>query len=263
MEKLKLPDVTLVCVETREHPLAALAIQDCIKKADFGEILILTNEPRYFDRLFGCKVHFQIVPDWSEKVGWSRSWWYDVPPLLRTKQTLNIQWDSWIWDASLWRDEWLEYDYVGAPWWYEDGRNVGNGGFSLVSTRLKRFMLKNRGKFPCDTPLDDDLLCRKYRRQLEEYGFRWAPESVAYEFAWEGCRKDRTQRRHFGFHAMFNWPLVLTRDGLIERMRVAAKSGNLTRPGSYQFKTFFEVNSEIAKDVLYEIEPPLKIQENL
>lgn len=256
---LKLHDVTLVCVETREHELARLALLDCFKHAQFSDILILTDKQAMFD---GIPARFHKVPDWPDKVGWSRSWWYDVPPLLRTRQTLNIQWDSWIWDASLWRDEWMDYDYIGAPWWYKDRRNVGNGGFSLVSTRLKRFLLKNRQKFPCNTPVDDDLLCRKYRADLEEYGFRWAPESVAYEFSWEGCQKERTKRTHFGFHAMFNWPLVLERDQLIERMRIAAQSENLTRPGSYQIKSFFELNPDIAKDVLLEIEPSLKRQEN-
>lgn len=248
MEKLKLPDVTLVMVETREHELACLAIQDCLKVAEFGDVLVLTDRPLEFaDLSFECKPRFHIVPDWPEKVGWSRSWWYDVPPLLRTRQTLNIQWDSWVWDASMWRDEFLNYDYVGAPWWYKDGKNVGNGGFSLVSTRLKRFMLARRAQFPCNTSVDDDLLCRKYRPELEAFGFSWAPERVAHQFAFECCRPSATSR-HFGFHAMFNWPEVLDHERLMERLEIAVESPYIKN--SYIMKTFCEKHPAIIEKLL-------------
>lgn len=255
---LNLPDITLVCVETREHELAAMAVDDCCKKAEFGAILILTDDPTKFWISTKTKLEwrnqarFFKVPDWPDKLGWSRSWWYDVPPLLRTRQTLNIQWDSWIWDASAWRDEFLQYDYVGAPWWYDD-RNVGNGGFSLVSTALKRYVAKNRDRFPCDTSIDDDLLCRKYRPQLEAAGFVWAPEKVARHFAFEGCgpagHPNTVPPKHsvFGFHAMFNWPKVLDDERLMERVQIATNSPYIR--GNYMLRAFLELNPQVAIDL--------------
>lgn len=249
--KLQLPDVTLVMVETREHKLARMAIEDCLDVAEFGEVLVLTDNKTPF---FGIDARFVKVPDWPEKIGWSRSWWYDVPPLLRTRQTLNIQWDSWIIDASQWDDAWLQYDYIGAPWWYQDedgGKNVGNGGFSLVSTALKRYLAKHRDKYPCDTCIDDDLLCRKYRPQLEKEGFRWAPEHVADKFSYEGCGKEpRPFRKHFGFHAMFNWPKVLKKEPLMDRLEIATQSEYIFHPDSYMFKGFCQTNPEVAKELL-------------
>lgn len=245
--KLKLPDVTLVCVETREHELARRAIFDCVRVAEFAEVLVLTDKPELFPDFY--RIH--KVPDWPEKIGWSRSWWYDVPPLLRTKQTLNIQWDSWICDPSMWSDEFLQYDYIGAPWWYDDGKNVGNGGFSLVSTALKRYLAKHRDRFPCNTAIDDDLLCRKYRPQLEREGFVWAPEAVADRFSFEGCgvvgQPPRPFRQHFGFHGMFNWPKVLDEERLMDRLRIASQSEYIFHPDSYMAKGFCSVNPEIAK----------------
>jgi Protein of unknown function (DUF5672) len=229
---LSLPDVTLVCVETREHELAALAVADCMQAAEFGDVLVLTDKPSCFPQ---DGVRFHAVPDWPSKLGWSRSWWFDVPPLLRTRQTLNIQWDSWIWDTAMWDDQFLAYDYIGAPWWYKDGKNVGNGGFSLVSTRLKRYIADRRWEYPCDTAVDDDLLCRKYRPRLEQAGFRWAPERVAHQFAFECCRPSHTSR-HFGFHAMFNWPEVLEPDKVNDRLRLAFASPGIR--GSYIMKAF-------------------------
>jgi len=234
--KLNLPEVTLVMVDTREHTLARMAIEDCVDKVDFGDVLILTDKPEEFASL-KCKPRIHVVPDWPDKRGWSRSWWFDVPPLLQTSQTLNIQWDSWIVDATMWRDEFLDYSYIGAPWWYKDGKNVGNGGFSLVSTALKRYIRANRAKFPCDTAVDDDLLCRTYRPQLEDLGFVWAPEKVAHDFAFECCRPSASSK-HFGMHALFNWPEVLEHERLMERLEIAVRSPYITNPNGVIWKAF-------------------------
>src|SRR5262245_45393140 len=244
-----LRDVTLVMVETREHALAKIAVDDCCRKVSFADVVIVTDKPALFER----QASYKVVEDWPTKLGWSRSWWYDVPPLVHTSHTLNIQWDSWIWDASMWRDEFLKFDYVGAPWWYNDGKNVGNGGFSLVSTRLKRYLADHRDAFPCDSPVDDDLLCRKYRPRLEAVGFAWAPEKVAYDFAYEGCgppghANTGDPTKHFGFHAMFNWGHVLEGKALAERLELAAASPYI-RDG-YMMKAFLDKNPGIVTELL-------------
>lgn len=242
---LKLNDVTLVCVETREHELARMAVEDCLRVAEFGDVLILTDKPESF--CLSQPFRYQVVPDWPDKLGWSRSWWFDVPPLLRTSQTLNIQWDSWICDPSMWRDEFLRYDFIGAPWWYKDGKNVGNGGFCLKSARLARYIYKHRDRFPCDTAVDDDLLCRTYRPKLEEAGFLWAPEKVAHDFAFECCRPSKTSK-HFGFHALFNWPEVLDTERLRQRVELALASPYI-RDG-YMMKAFCERHPDVVRELV-------------
>jgi len=235
---LKLKDVTLVMVETREHQLARMAIEECASKVDFGDVLIVTDRPEAFSSLkrFGISPRIHVVADFPTKLGWSQSWWYDVPPLLKTAFTLNIQWDSWVWDPDMWSDQFYDYSYIGAPWWYKDGKNVGNGGFSWVSTTLKRYLRANRVKFPCDTPVDDDLLCRKYRPALEDLGFTWAPEKVAHKFAFECCRPTPTSR-HFGFHACVNFPEVLSPPKLLERAKLMVASPYITK-NDYMWKAF-------------------------
>jgi hypothetical protein len=247
---LKLHNLTLVMIETREHELAALAVEDCLKVAEFGDVLILTDRSTAFPRI-GTRI--EEVPDWSDKLGWARSMWYDVPPLVKTSHILAIQWDSWIWDPSVWRDEFLNYDFCGAPWWYKDGKNVGNSGFCLKSTRLARYLAKNRDKFPCDSSIEDDLLCRKYRSKLEDVGFRWAPEKVAYDFSFEGCGGNKPTK-HFGFHAAMNFGLVLDHDRLLERARLMFKS--LYIRDSYIAKAFCEKNPDVVKELLDEENSP-------
>lgn len=240
--KLKLPDVSLVMIETREHDLARLAIEESCKKVEFGDVIIFTDNPEKFRSLL-FKHRFVAVPDWSEKVGWSRCLWQEVAPHLCTSHFLSIQWDSWVFDPDMWREENLQYDYVGSPWWYKDGRNVGNGGFSLRSTRLHRYLRKHRDRFPCNTNIDDDLLCRGYRPDLEDAGFVWAPEKLAVDFGFELMRPSDTSR-HFGFHGMFNWHVVLDKEQIMERAEVAYRSDYIRQR---MWKSFADKNPEVAE----------------
>jgi Protein of unknown function (DUF5672) len=241
-EMLKLPNVSLVCVETRQHELARFAIQDCLDQAEFGDVIIFTDQPRHFTNM-SVETRFISVPDWPNKQGWSRCFWYDVPLYMRTSHALCIQWDSWIADPSMWREEFLQYDYVGAPWWYKDGMNVGNGGFCLRSTKFMRFIRKHRAQFPCITDLDDDLYCRQYRPTLQEAGFIWAPEDVAIDFAFE-CVRSHERTRHFGFHAAYNFDYGcgFDQERIMQRARIMAKSKHMTVTHPYFWDGFVKSN---------------------
>ncbi|HMF27160.1 MAG TPA: DUF5672 family protein, partial [Candidatus Cybelea sp.] len=228
---LKLPDVTLVMIETLEHELARLAIQDCVDKVEFGDVLILTDKPELFVPL-RCLPRFVAVPCWPDKLGWSKSSWFDVPPHVRTRQTLTIQWDSWVWDVDCWRDEYLDYDIIGAPWPWHPVRRVGNLGFGLRSARLTRYVREHRDKYPCISAADDDLLCRVYRPALEDAGFVWAPEKLARLFAFE-TGEPNMKTRHFGFHACGNFKYVLEHDALLHRARLMRESEYIGRKNSY------------------------------
>lgn len=237
---INLPDVTLCCVETREHELARLAIQDCKRKAKFGDVLILTDKPALFEN----EGRVIVVEDFPDKLSWSRCRWNDITPHLATSHMLYTEWDAWIFDASMWDDSFLQYDYVGAPWWYEDYRNVGNGGFHLRSTRLSRYLRTHRKEFPCTTPVDDDLLCRGYRPDLEKAGFVWAPQRLAKEFAFEVVLPEPLQA--FGFHGMFNWHHVLNEDDLMQRAKIAARSDYI-RNNERMWGAFCKNNAKIAE----------------
>jgi hypothetical protein len=229
MAKLDLRTVTLVAVETRAHELMRMAIDDCLALADFGGILICSDNFKHLNVLGADLVQ---VKDWPEKVGWSRYFWQGVGQHVHTPYTLNIQWDSWIWCPAMWFPEYLDYDYIGAPWWHEDGLNVGNGGFCIRSKRLLDYMARHSETFPITTSNDDALVCRTYRRKLEQEGFRWAPEGLAFQFSLE-CPRDVLINNelktsiplpdlpHFGFHGMHAWPFVLNENALVKRTLLA------------------------------------------
>jgi hypothetical protein len=246
---LKLPDVTLVAIETREYELMRLAISDCIAACEFGDIVIATDKPLEFwmTQFNQPKPRLVKVPDWDSKLGWCRYVWFGLPQYIRTSHMLLCQWDAGVWDTSMWRDEFMAYDYVGAVWGWHQTKKVGNSGFALKSTRLARYIHARAWDFPCDTPLEDDLLCRKYRPVLEERGFRWAPEGLAHDFAFE-CSRPSPTSRHFGYHAMFNWPFVLPHDRVLERVRLATGSPYLRE--SYMMKSFCEKHPQIIMELL-------------
>src|SRR5262245_12944257 len=224
MTKLKLPDVTLICQETRECALAKLAIEECVNKVEFAEVLVFTDKPDEFlalDHL--CNLNIIVCIDWPNKVDWCRFNWFGTQYFLKTSHNLFIQWDSWVWDQTIWRDEWLQYDYAGSPWWYRDGRNVGNSGFSMKSTRLMKYVYKHRDRFPCDTNIEDDLLCRNYRPSLQDEGFVWMPEKQAHHFSFELMRPT-DDWRSYGFHGMYNWHITLDEEKILERAEIAYRS---------------------------------------
>lgn len=244
-DKVPMPSVTLVVVETLDHELMRVAVEDAVGKADFGEILIFSNESYWH---FERPIDYRLVEveNWPSKLDWCRFMWHGVPQYVHTRHMLLMQWDAGIWDTSMWREEFLSYDYVGSPWWYKT-KNVGNSGFALKSTRLARYMRDNRGKFPLDVDIEDDQLCRKYRPELEKIGFTWAPDAIAHDFAFECARPSETSR-HFGYHAMFNWPYVLDRDDLMRRLELATRSQYIRE--SYMMKNFCKQHPEIVKDLL-------------
>jgi Protein of unknown function (DUF5672) len=237
--KIKLPDVTLVMIETLDHELGRMAVENCVEKADFAEVLIFTDRPSEF---YDCRVI--PVKNWPSKLDWCKANWFLVPKHVHTSHILFCQWDAGIWDASMWRDEFLAFDFIGSPWWHPT-KNVGNSGFSLKSTRLARYIYDHRADYPCVSETEDDLLCRTYRPRLEEKGFVWAPENVAYDFAYEGC-DGKPPSRHFGFHALFNMPHVFDRDDLFTRLEFAMESPYISK--SYMMKTFCDKRPDIIRD---------------
>lgn len=130
---------------------------------------------------------------------------------IHTSHVLVMQYDGYVIDGSRWDSDWLNYDYIGAPWpWHPAGRQVGNGGFSLRSKRLmcavKELALRWDVKNLSSPPPDDDMICHVMREQLEREGFIFAPVEVADKFSYERSPPHPT----FGFHGIFNFPNLMS-----------------------------------------------------
>lgn len=197
---LHLPNVTLVCYDALAPASADDALEDILLRVKFADVL-----------LFG-----KGDAD-KPKTEAARVIWHEAPGYVRTSHMLNVEWDSGIADVLAWTDDFLSYDYIGAPWpWHPSGQNVGNGGFSLRSKKLMDFLASHTDDFPPEFP-DDATLCAKYREHLEPLGFKWAPTDVAARFSYERGPCSRS----FGWHGAYNMPLMLSSHELSRRIALA------------------------------------------
>lgn len=197
---LDLPDVTLFCIYNVAHELTVAALEDCVRNVRFSDVKLFTDvrpktlppghpwliEKRFANNTEFCRFHH-----------------YEFPKYIQTSHVLSFQWDGWILNPGAWTDEYLQYDYIGAPWWYA-GNNVGNGGFCLRSKRLIDFLAAHEDEFPHP---EDHWLCREYRPHLPQ--FCWAPEGLASRFSFE-CAP--VTEPTFGFHSVVNFPSVCGND---------------------------------------------------
>lgn len=199
--KPNLNKVTLICVDCYNYGAAVAAINKSMEQCDFAAVKFLTDKSLELD---GIEV-INILPIRS-KEEYSRFIIKKLYKYFDTEYCLIIQHDGYVLNGKSWQDEFYNYDYIGAPWLYSDGKNVGNGGFSLRS-RLLQIFLANDDFIEITHP-EDDCICRLYRSYLEKtYGIKFPNDDTADQFAYE-LRTPIYDT--FGFHGNFHKPYQKT-----------------------------------------------------
>lgn len=147
----------------------------------------------------------------------------DLPGWTGCDTHLLVQWDGFVIDGQRWRDDFTQWDYIGAPWPHMADA-VGNGGFSLRSRALLQAVqgLRRQEAEPDVQTAEDLQICLKYRAPLQAAGLRFADATTAGAFARERLPAAPAWRDagatglpSFGFHGAFNFPLVLPEDELL------------------------------------------------
>ncbi|TAK91309.1 MAG: hypothetical protein EPO09_16165 [Aquabacterium sp.] len=201
---LNLPQITLCCVDTRLPQMALDAMKICMSRAQFGDALLFTRPQHGLqDVPPGIKV---IEVDTIRSIeAYSHFLLKEMGPYLHTSHMLIVQWDGYVVDPGMWRDDFLSVDYIGAVWpQYNDAHRVGNGGFSLRSRKLLDALAHD--EIVPHHP-EDTCIARTYRTLLEQrWGIRFADEAMAHQFAFE---RERGAPRSFGFHGLSNFVQVL------------------------------------------------------
>lgn len=181
---LSLPDVTLFGIDAHDPAGLLRAAEISQRDIAFGAVDIVT------ERLFTGR---EAYSKWILK---------ELAARIKTSHVLIIHPDGYVLNSSTWNDDWLSFDYVGASWWYKDGMNVGNGGFSLRSKKLMDILAKN--DLSAHHP-EDHVICRLYRESLEKnFGIKFAPAEVADKFSIEAFNTpypDNKYTNQFGFHS--------------------------------------------------------------
>lgn len=201
------------------------ALYTCMEFVNFSCVKFITSKEvvsEIGDKLLeeGIICEESSIPISSMK-DYSRFMIYHLNDHISTDFTLTIQHDGFIINPDSWRDEFLEYDYIGAPWpWRENGFvtpfgehiSVGNGGFSLRSKKLLE--IPSKVKVPFDVVSmnhfykmfgavnwnEDGNICVHNRHIFEENGCKFAPVEVAKYFSYESPLDINSGIIPFGFH---------------------------------------------------------------
>ena len=208
-QKIQLPSVTLVAMATRNVEETLQALEYSCKGFEYGSVKLLSHFTPYglsknieFIRIDKIK----SIDDWSYKII------YELNQYIDTEFALLVHADGFVVNPSSWKDEFLDYDYIGAPWplptdnfSYRDinGKivRVGNS-VSLRSKRLLELPIKLNlpwepfhGNFH-----EDGFICAKNRHIYESHGMRFAPLDVAKYFSHEAMIPEVKGIKPFVFH---------------------------------------------------------------
>ena len=213
----KLSNVTLVGIDCVDVERIQKALDISSKDIQFAEVKLLTS-------LSTDDVRKVEIPPINTVEEFSEFCIKDLHKYVDTDYVLLVQHDGFILNLESWEDEFLQYDYIGAPWfiyeefWFElfdlprelfDTLVVGNGGFSLRSKKFleKSAELANKNIFKKYHP-EDLMLCVWNRKEMEEVGIKFAPADVAARFSVEGDYRDLLNAKlapydkQFGFHGL-------------------------------------------------------------
>jgi Flp pilus assembly protein TadD len=208
---LELPTVTLCCIDTANPGLALRALLISSARIRFARTLLLTDRPQSMPG-----VEVSMIAPLASRTEYSAFVLKSLLEHVDTPHALLIQWDGYVINPDAWREEFLACDYIGAKWfWHDDGRRVGNGGFSLRSRKLLAALQDDRIELAGS---EDETICRTFRPLLEkEHGIVFASEALADEFAFEVAYPIG---KPFGFHGLYNFCRVVSPQELADMTRL-------------------------------------------
>ncbi|MCL6697296.1 hypothetical protein LZ496_00630 [Sphingomonas sp. NSE70-1] len=196
MAKIQLPTVTLCAAASVNMPATVAALHASMAHLEFAECLLFTDGERAT-----CESIRQVrIPRLRSSLDYSEFMIRSLPEHIRTEHCLVVQWDGFVINADRWDPSFLNFDYIGAPWpQFDDGHNVGNGGFSLRSRRLLNACRDDHFR---PGGAEDLAICRVNRPMLEsEFAIRFADLPTAERFSFE---RTMPAAPTFGFHGVFN-----------------------------------------------------------
>ena len=208
----KLDRVTLVIVDCVNIGQAVYSLQKSLEQIEPTRTIFFTDIDLNIKL---PDVEIIKIPHIDSKQAYSLFIVKELWKYIETDFVLITQWDSGVLNGESWRDEFYDYDIVSPPWLYVDGRNIGNGGFSLRSQRLQA-ILGNDDKIEMYHP-EDEIIGRLYRNYLEfKYRVKFCDDDLGDKFGFE---LRAPVYNTFGYHGHFHQPfkdcIVITRSGAL------------------------------------------------
>lgn len=202
MARLALPQVTLCAASSVNVAATLRALEASLAQVDFASCLFFTDaqvKPSH------PGITIMPIAPLTSAAAYSDFLLTCMVDHVDTSHCMIVQWDGHVLDAGRWREEFLDFDYIGASWpQFSDGYDVGNGGFSMRSARL--MALCRHASFVGFHP-EDLSIGRENRFWLEEQGMRFAPRALADIFSAERAGDVTTS---FGYHGIWHMPSAIS-----------------------------------------------------
>lgn len=206
---LKLEDITLIALTSVRIPQTIKALEYSCGGIEFGAVKIASDiKPRDLPPF--------ISHEYTEKSSnideWNYNIIYNLSKHIKTDYAILIHDDGFIVNPESWKDEFLGYDYIGAPWplpsddySYLDinGEIVRQG--NSVSLRSKKLIdLPNKLNLEWKPfhgfTNEDGFICVNYRHKYIEEGCKFADIDVAKYFSHETMIPEIQGIKPFAFH---------------------------------------------------------------
>jgi hypothetical protein len=200
---LELNNITLIGIngipDKQELDTLIKIAKNSLKNIKFGKVKILTGVSGVVSSEQDIEIHHVHIPSYQE---YSRFCIKKLNEYVDTEYCIIYHTDGFIINPHLWTDEFLQYDYIGAPWplyfnWVDPNKRVGNGGFCL---RSKKF-LQESCKLNYTNGNEDYQLRYVFDSILERAGIKFAPVELASKFSLEmNTELNDDINKVFGFH---------------------------------------------------------------
>jgi hypothetical protein len=172
---LKLENITLVAVTSVKIDAHVKALEYSCKDIMFGAVKLISDiKPEYLPNYIKHEKIDTLTHPIGENLGGGKDQWnyfmvYKLGSFIETDYAIIIHHDGFVVNASSWDEEFLNYDYIGSPWFlprdnfsYRDINGeiirVGNS----VGLRSKRLM---------DLPSKIDMEWKSFHNYWNEDGF--------------------------------------------------------------------------------------------
>lgn len=216
--------ISISVVETKNYIGAELAVLSTLRSTPACKVYWISNQkPR---DIFGCKTHWIRIKKFNPEIEMFNLWYSQltlrlIPSVVEEDYNIIVQSDGFAFNKTAWTDEFLNFDYIGAPWlwWGQPEEQIGNGGFSLRSRRLYDALIDWQPGYSIedwpDLPKryynpgdkqglnEDNLIAGPFRPILEQrYDCKWPSVDIAHRWSIEGSESYSSPwfKQSLGFH---------------------------------------------------------------
>jgi len=207
----KLENITLVCFGSRGQYNASIkAIDYSCRLLEFKNVILFSDVSLNIKNKNILNIVIQPFKNVSE---WGKFVIFKLYKFIDTDFIFLIHEDGFIVNPEQWEDEFLLYDYIGAPW------PKSNDGFSFLSPNGKNVRVGNSVsirsrkilELPSKLNLDwkeakfslfheDGFLCVQHHETLINKGIKFAPFEIACRFSREKTFSENKNLKPLAFH---------------------------------------------------------------